>query len=436
MLPLVVAILCSIPSAAFAYIDPGAGNALLSIILVIAGSAAFLVKSIWFRAIKFFTKTAKAEVNLSNRALDGRYKHEIVLFSEGRLYHQTFEPIVREFIQKKKKVFYVTLDLYDPLLTLHDPFFDAQYLGAGNVGFARFEQLSAKLMIATTPNIGTEGFPIKRPKNVQLLVHVCHAVSGVANYRKYSLDSYDVVLMSGPFMLDEIRSLERLRNLKTKKCVSVGLPYLDDLLSKADAQPSVQINSKHTILIAPSWGKKNFLKITGTVFIAELQRAGYSIIIRPHPYSMIHEPEYFKSLQDELSSFSDLRFDFEVDGSKSLACAQLLISGRSAVRFDFAFVYKKPVVSVRIPEPEDHEFESADLDMNWDDYAEQKIGPVVHDNFNESIPAAVRAALALDLREVEIFKREVLPQFGSAKQNVFENCIALINSGMTHATNH
>lgn len=436
MLPLVIAIICSIPSAALAYIDPGAGNALLSIILVIAGSAVFLFKSIWFRVTKVFKKNTNTESKTPVKVSHGHDKHEIIIFSEGRLYHQTFEPIVREFIRKKRKVFYVSIDLHDPLLALYDPNFDAQYLGAGDIGFARFERLSAKLMLATTPNIGTEGFPIKRPKKVDLLVHVCHAVSGVANYRKYSLDSYDAVLMSGPFMLSEIRDLEKLRNLKPKRCISVGLPYLDELANKASAQLSMQTHSTQTILIAPSWGRKNFLKTTGTAFITQLHRAGYSIILRPHPYSLIHEPEYLDLLQKEFSSLSDLKFDFEVDGTQSLASANLLISGRSAIRFDFAFVYKKPVVSIRIPEPENHEFESADLGMNWDDCAEQKIGLVVHDNFSESIPAAVQAALKLDLREAETFKQEALPQFGNATQHVFENCIAFINSDTTHAINY
>jgi CDP-glycerol glycerophosphotransferase (TagB/SpsB family) len=57
--------------------------------------------------------------------------------------------------------------------------------------------------------------------------------------------------------------------------------------------------------------------------------------------------------------------------------AALMISDTSSVRFDFAFIYEKPVLSLEIPVEEMPGFERDDLEEIWSDHAALEIGRVI-----------------------------------------------------------
>ena len=82
---------------------------------------------------------------------------------------------------------------------------------------------------------------------------------------------YDAVLMVGDFMLPSIRKVEKLRGLPPKECVSLGLPYLDELAAKAHKKEGQ--STPPVVLVAPSWGNKGCLNICGPNFLLDLAKA-------------------------------------------------------------------------------------------------------------------------------------------------------------------
>lgn len=396
---------------AYGYLDPGSGNAIISLLFFLFGAVAYGIKTVYYRL------TGNKQTASTKRGT----VHELVLFSEGKNYRSTFKPIVDALLQQGQRVYYVTCDIEDPILDIEHDLFDAKYLGEGSVAFARLHQIRCRLMVATTPNIGAPGFPLTRPKNAENLAHVCHAVSGLGNYHRFSLDHYDTILMPGEFMRDEVRKIETLRKLKEKSCVAVGLPYLDDLVAKA--RPRDGESGSRVVLVAPSWGTKNFLHACGTDFLHRIAKAGYEVIVRPHPHSWKVEAPYFDTLAKELAPYKNVTIDREVDGSVSLRRADVMISGKSAVRFDYAFLYKRPVVSVKLSFADDHEYEFSDLGAIWEDEAEAKIGPVVEPGADmERILDVLDEAFRFTATDLETIRELTVVNLGAAGPAVASWC--------------
>lgn len=150
--------------------------------------------------------------------------------------------------------------------------------GAGNVACSKIGNLHAGVVLSTTPNIGTKGYPIPRSKNIQKLVHVFHAFDDLSTLHKGAIDHYDVELLVGDFEIPLIRKLESLRNLPAKELIPGGIPYMDELLKKAaikDVTNSTIGKEKNlcfnnpediTVLLVPSWGGKGFPESYGARF--------------------------------------------------------------------------------------------------------------------------------------------------------------------------
>jgi hypothetical protein len=355
--------------------------------------------------------------------LDPTERHEILLFSEGANYEATFRPLVDAFLARGRPIVYVTLDGADPILSMRHERLDARCVGKGMFAYARLGHVQARLMLATTPNIGAPGSPMARSKGVETLVHVCHAVSGLGNYHKHSLDFYDAVLSPGDFMLGEVRHLEQLRGLKPKACVTVGLPYLDFMAARAQRKPGR--SDPPVVLVAPSWGVKNFLRYTGSGVVHDLARAGFDVILRPHPQSWMSQAEECEALARELAVHPNVVVDRAVDGSASLQRADVLVSARSAVRFDFAFLHEKPVVSVRIPFPADHPYEFAFLGRTWEDDAETHLGPVVDPGEAKAgIVDLVRQALDRRPERIAELRAQSVGHWGTSSERIVDWCVA------------
>ena len=111
-------------------------------------------------------------------------RQDIAIFSEGKNYWTTFEPIVSALISRGQPFSYFTADIEDPGLTIRSSLMRGRYLGEGSAAYARLNRIRCRVMLATTPNIGTPGFPLPRPAGVEFLVHVFHAPAGVAYYKK------------------------------------------------------------------------------------------------------------------------------------------------------------------------------------------------------------------------------------------------------------
>lgn len=324
--------------SAHAYLDPGSGSMLLSALIGIIATVFFSVKSFYYKikALVLSLFGVKVEKN----------KHDLVFYSEGKYYWHTFKPILEALDRKGIKAAYLTSSEEDDGLNFKSEHISTRYIGEGNRAYTYLNMLEAKVCVLTTPGIGV--LQIRRSKGVNHYAHVVHAPTDLGTYKLYSFEYYDSVFCSGEHQKKTLRFLENLRGTKQKLTVDAGCPYMDELGLKLEKHQSEarQVGAIKTILIAPTWGEHNLLKIFGAKPIQNLLENGYKVIIRPHPQSYIAEPEIINKLKRELSSFKNLSWDNSPDNFKTLLESDILISALSGIVFDYAFVFEKPVITI------------------------------------------------------------------------------------------
>ena len=82
-----------LPAPAFAYLDPGTGNALIYGLISLASVGVYALKSMFYRF------TGKKELECSST---GPTKGpSLLIYSEGKNYWGTFRPIVEALIERK-----------------------------------------------------------------------------------------------------------------------------------------------------------------------------------------------------------------------------------------------------------------------------------------------------------------------------------------------
>ena len=396
------------PAPSYAYLDPGTGNVLVYLAISLVGTVLYFVKNIVYAIMG----RAKGE-----RRPEKQLHHErILMFSEGRSYYYTFKPVIDAFLRRGVPFSYITMDVEDPALTIENDLMNSRYIGTGSAAFARAAGRRADIMLSTTPNIGTPGFPMPRPRRVTNLAHICHGVGDIAMYQKGALDHYDAVLMVGDFMLPSIRKVEELRGLPPKECVSLGLPYLDELAAKARKKEGR--STPPVVLVAPSWGNKGCLNICGPNFLLDLAKAGYDVILRPHPQSLKVETEMLDTIHEMLRDYPNVSFDTEMDATASMSRADVMISDKSCVRFDFAFLYEKPVITLDIPVRNPELYEVADLGVIWEDTVAARLGEVVSpEDFNNIVPVVERA-LKTPSSAIAAFREESVACWGRSGEAI------------------
>lgn len=412
------------PLTCYAYLDPGSGNALIALFLSLAGAAVYFVKSFFYRILALLTGHQVVKTDKS--------VPDFVIFSEGKTYYLTFKGIIEEFIARKIHFTYLSMDVLDPALEIDSEYMHSKYVGSGTLGFSRVEKCRGKILLATTPNIGCPGYPLRRPGNISLMAHICHSVCDLTYLKVGSLDHYEVSFDLGAWMKPRTRIVEEKRHLKPHDCYEVGLPYMDELVKEHESQSvgteasSVSGEVKPCILIAPSWGAKNSLKIFGTEFIEELLKSGYDVILRPHPQSYKFEPEFYEELTGRLKSYPNFRYDTAISGTASMQQASLLISDVSGFRFDFAFIYQKPVITLKVPAQDLSSFEASVIGSVWEEPYEGRLGAVLTQDRKDDILPKVQELLNRDFTaEDKALYSELIYNHGTSAKVAVDKLIEL-----------
>ena len=330
------------------YIDPGTGSMLFSILIGAAATLFFLAKALFLK-LKLFFSGKKGGV-----AADSSYK-KYVIYCEGKQYWTVFKPVADEFEKRGIELTYYTSAKDDPVFNETYKFVKPEFIGEGNVAFAKLNMLSAGFVLMTTP--GLQVYQLKRSKRVAHYSHVLHMPNDATTYRLFGLDYFDSVLLTGDYQKDDIRALENQRGIPQKELVTVGCTYLDVLSQKIKSVPQEE-NHPFTVLVSPSWGKVGVLARYGEKLLDPLVKTGWRIIVRPHPQSKKSEPEMLKRLETRYKDNKNLEWDYERDNIYSMKKADMMISDFSGIIFDYTFLCDKPVMYV-----------SADMDlMPYDAY--------------------------------------------------------------------
>ena len=393
-----------------AYLDPGSGSALIGTLFAVAGAFLYSAKSLILR-IFFGKKSVSVKPN-----------ERIAIFSEGRNYWGTFKPIVEELLRRNVPFSYYTLDLHDPALCIDSPLMFARLYDRDKVtSFAKLKRIKSEVLLSTTPNIGCKGYPLDRPTQVKRLVHVFHDPVGGGNYyRKGGLDNYDEILTVGPKNEITIREIEQKRSLKRKVIVPVGTPYLDSYYERVQAEKTLACDStkqKKTILVASTWGMKGVLRTFGYGFVKSLLDSGCHVIVRPHPHSYVFESDFIAKCKTEVCSWG-AEWDDSVDGIKSMARSDLMISDNSGMRCDFAYLFLRPVISMKVEKRDVSDFEAEYLKFNLADRIGEYLGETLTDVAD--ISAAVERLLAKGATGLEAFRNENCVNFGHAAKAVVD----------------
>ena len=362
-----------VPSTAHAYLDPGTGNALIYVVLSLLGAVFYFVKGLFYKIIK--------GKEISDDRIGNDYD-SLVIFGEGKAYWKVFKPVVEKLIEKKQCFSYYTMEIEDPCLLIDSPYMRNRYIGSGNVAYVKIGNLKANVVLSTTPNIGTEGYPIPRSNGIRKLVHVFHAFVDMTYYHKGSLDHYDAVMLVGEFEIPLIRKLEKIRNLPEKELYPAGLPYMDDLIKNkrsSGGQRRFDKESDVTVLLAPSWGEKGYLGVYGTDFIEKLAQKGFNLILRPHPQSQKVEKEMLRAAEETLKKYNNIIWDYRLDGTESFEVSDILVSDASSIRMDFSFVYQRPFITIPIEKETLTDFEMADLGYSYNEEAAAILGYTIRE---------------------------------------------------------
>jgi Putative glycosyl/glycerophosphate transferases involved in teichoic acid biosynthesis TagF/TagB/EpsJ/RodC len=420
-------ILCiqfALPSKAHAYLDPGTGNLLVYLIISIFGVFAYFLKDLYFKTasrLGFSTVTLEKHAN----------NEDIILFSEGKLYWSTFKPIVERLIEREYPFKYCSMDIEDPGLTLENRWMNSRYIGTGSAAFARMAHMRGLIMLETTPNIGTPGYPMPVPRHIPHLVHVLHGIGDIGFYARHAFDSCTALVTMNKEMERTVRHIEALRNLPAKACIPLGVPCFDELVGQITPQEGR--THPPVILIAPSWGEKNCLLLFGTTCIRWLAEAGYRVIVRPHPLSFSKEKGLIAELDGLTREFATVSIDAELDRKPSFMQADLMISDKSGVRFDFAFLRERPVITLDVPAPQRELFEVSDLDYVWEEDIEQKIGAVIAaETFASMEPALflslVESALQMPRANFNALKTQSIVNIGTSGRAIADWAISTCQS--------
>ena len=314
------------------YIDPGTGSMLFTILIGVIGASIYSLRMLWIKA-RFKLSGGKVE--------ESEKKIPFAIFSDDKRYWSIFEPICRELDKQGKEVVYMTASPDDPALECSYEHVKAEFIGKDNKAFTRLNFLNATIVLSTTP--GLDVYQWKRSKGVQYYVHIPHAASEITMYRMFGIDYYDAILLSGDYQIEDVRNLEKLRNLPEKELVKVGIPYMDKMAERFQ-QVGPAPEHPRTVLLAPSWGKSAIFSVYGGKIIDVLLKTGYHVVVRPHPQSFTSEKEMIDKLMAEYPETEQLEWNRDTDNFEVLRRSDILISDFSGVIFDFALVYDKPVI--------------------------------------------------------------------------------------------
>ncbi len=332
-----------------AYIDPGTGSMLFTVLIGILGTGAYLLRNVFSR-LRFLATGGTKSKTAEEAGIP------FAIFTDSKRYWNLFKPICDEFERRGLAAEYLTASPDDPALQEKYEHVKCEFIGEGNRAFSRLNFLKADILLSTTP--GLEVYQWKRSKDVKWYVHILHMVNDPTSYRMFGLDYYDAVLFSGEYQIRQRRELDRLRGLPEKDLRLVGLPYLDEMKRRSEEAGPMPPHGT-TVLLAPTWGKSGILDRFGSEIIEALLKTGYRVIVRPHPQSFVSEKELMERLMTAWPESDRLEWNRDNDNFEVLRRSDIMISDFSGVIFDFVLVFGKPVIYA------DTSFDKSPYDAAW-----------------------------------------------------------------------
>ena len=357
----------------------------------------------------------------------------IVFYVENEYYTIYLKSLIETLVNEYGlKVSYVTSSKTDPLLKSTNKNISSFYIGDGVVRTKFFLNLKAKILIMTMPDLET--FHIKKSKVYPVhYVYLFHSmVSTHLVYRRSAFEHFDSIFCVGNYQLDEIRSTEKLYNLKPKNLIRYGYGHLDNLLEKYSKRIRLRKNNENKlhILLAPSWSDDGLFENFGEKVIDILLREGYKVTFRPHPMTQKKSKKKINRMSEKFSKNESFLLEQNIFNFDSFLLSDIMITDWSGAALEFAFAFEKPVLFIDVPKkinnPEYEKIPQVPIEVS----IREKIGKIILPTDLELIPNEIKMLYGQtkELRDkITKIRNELIFNVGESKKDGAEEIIKLLN---------
>ena len=338
-------------------------------------------------------------------------QRSIVFYAENKASMNHFKLLISELTEDGNlQICYITSVKNDPMLSVKDNNIHSFYIGDGIVRTKFFLELKAKILIMDMPDL--DSFHIKRSKIFPVhYIYIFHSMFSVHSYlRKGAVDNYDTIFCVGEHQKNEILETEKMYNLKPKKLVNYGFGRLDTLLKENHNFQKNNSNKENLVIIAPTYGEKNLLKICGMDLIEKLLESDFKVLLRPHFRIFKESEDLIKNIREKFQENKNFRIEEGIIRAEDFHSSKCMISDWSGISLEYAFVFERPVIYMDVPKKILNE-EADKISLVPIEIAiREKIGYLIEpDNLNE-IPKIIlelddksRAEEIRDIRSQTVF---------------------------------
>ena len=402
------------------YLDPGTGSLLLYAIVGITTTVLFALRGFWYSLRSKMFMGKKGAV---------KEMPDLVFQSEGGKYWQVFQPVLKALDRYDIKYGFVTPDKNDPVFTSGFKNVVPVCPGKELMTLSYMNNIKAKVVVSTTPQLDV--YMLKRSTPVQKYVHLFHAPADIGMYEMYAFDNYDVLLCTGAYQKEAIRSIEKNRHEKAKELLDAGCTYYDYMLeelSKLSRKPEEGL----TVLYAPAWGERSSVVKYGTSVIDRLAEAGIRVIFRPHPQMYVSDKETIQTVEEKIKNNSLIELDRNRTAAASMARSSAMVTDNSGVIFDYALLFEKPIFVVNA-EFNLGGYDVIDIDGGkvWDQEKIKEITRIIAPEEIQNLATVVKSELGnADMYRDKIrkIKNEEIYNFGHAGEVAVAQLVEMLKS--------
>tara|TARA_Y100000996_G_C22511011_1_gene638391 strand:+ start:153 stop:1310 length:1158 start_codon:yes stop_codon:yes gene_type:complete len=276
-------------------------------------------------------------------------ERSIVFYAENKASINHFRRLIKSLTEENDlQICYVTSVKNDPILSTENKKIKTFYIGDGTARTKFFIFLKAKILVMDMPNLDT--FHIKRSKVFPVhYVYIFHSIFSVHSYmKKGAVDNYDTIFCVGKHHEDEIREIENKFELNQKKLIKYGFGRLDTLIEEKKKLVKNDLDN-NLIIITPTYGEDNLLKICGVELIEILLESNYKVLLRPHFRIFKESKEIIDKIKNKFGKNSNFILEDGVIPSEKFHGSRCLISDWSGISYEYAFTFEKPVIFIDVP---------------------------------------------------------------------------------------
>ena len=348
-------------------------------------------------------------------------QRSIVFYAENKASMNHFRLLISELTKERNfQICYVTSVKNDPILSINDKNILAFYIGDGTVRVKFFIELKAKILIMDMPDL--DSFHIKRSKIFPVhYIYIFHSMFSVHSYlRKGAVDHYDTIFCVGEHHKREILETEKIYGLKPKKLVDYGFGRLDTLLRERNNFKKEKLNTENLIIIAPTYGDNNLLKICGVKLIGTLLDSNFKVLLRPHFRIFKESEDVIRIIRDKFQNNNNFLLEEGTIKPEIFHSSRCMISDWSGISLEYAFIFERPIIYIDVPKKELNE-EADKISLTPIEVSiREKIGHLVDpDNLTE-IPKIIseindesRAEQIRDIRSKTVFNIDKSASIGA-----------------------